>query len=972
MTKFGAMSIAGKINSLIFLIFFSISSYGQESTNLGIPHILNFTKQEYGAGIQNWDFTQDQNGVIFAANNEGLLSYDGTHWQLYPLPNKTIVRSVVAHNEEGRIYVGGQDEIGYFQKDEHGFLAYHSIKSKIPKKYRELADIWTLFEKEKQVYFISTNTIYCYTEDTVMVHPQTGAFPFLGKGEKTIVTQDTNGTIYTIEKDFNLSRIGQLPYELASIFEDGEEILMATVKNGLFSYSPDTGVRSWEGPTNSFLKDNRITRIKGLKNGFLAIGTALGGVVVLSKEGIPIYWIDKKAGLENNTIRSVYVDGNNNLWLGLDNGIAYISIADPVTFFYPDGALEGTSYAIEIFENNIYIGTTNGLYQNSWKSYYNPLRSRSSFQKIPGSEGQVWGLNIVNNELFLGHHEGAFIVENQDLRKINSDQGFWLFLADPADSSRILAGTYNGLYLIEKNENSNWEGKYNYDGFNESSRFVVSTTNGDFWISHPYRGVFKVRNDKSSKKLDVKAYGKQDGLPFNIGNHAFHIWGKTIVCSEKGIFEYVPSTDRFQPYEDLNNIFGSDTKVRRLFEDQQGNLWYITQEKIGCLKIEDQGLQKEVKNHELPGLHNQLMGGFELIYPHDSTNVFLGSEKGMIHINPGEIFDREYHFKTILKEIHLIKESDSLIFANQINGNNPDSSLLELSNRENSLRFLFSSTSFSPFQNISYQYQLQGFDEDWSSWSQNNSREYTNLPPGHYTFKVRSGIPDIYTSNTAYFSFYIQHPWYATPLAYGIYAFLILLGIAGLIWVPRKQFEKEKALIEQEKEQKVAFHQEEVRQSKEELMAVRNEKLNAEIEHKNRELASTTMHLLQKNELIQKLKTEVNRLRNYADGPEARKEFKRIMGLLNDDTHLDEEWEHFFFHFDQVHSDFFKRLKEKYPQLTPKDQKMCAYLRMNLSTKEIAPLMNISVRGVEISRYRLRKKLDLDTEVNLNEFMMEF
>jgi DNA-binding CsgD family transcriptional regulator len=170
----------------------------------------------------------------------------------------------------------------------------------------------------------------------------------------------------------------------------------------------------------------------------------------------------------------------------------------------------------------------------------------------------------------------------------------------------------------------------------------------------------------------------------------------------------------------------------------------------------------------------------------------------------------------------------------------------------------------------------------------------------------------------------------------------------------------------------VAYHKAEMKQSQEALIEVKNEKLNAEIEHKNKELATTTMHLLQKSELIQKLRTELDRLRRIAEKPEARKELKRIIGLLNDDNQLDVEWEQFFLHFDRVHSDFFKRLKEKHPQLTAKDQKLCAYLRMNLSTKEIAPLMNISVRGVEISRYRLRKKLDLSSDVNLNEFMMEF
>jgi len=97
-----------------------------------------------------------------------------------------------------------------------------------------------------------------------------------------------------------------------------------------------------------------------------------------------------------------------------------------------------------------------------------------------------------------------------------------------------------------------------------------------------------------------------------------------------------------------------------------------------------------------------------------------------------------------------------------------------------------------------------------------------------------------------------------------------------------------------------------------------------------------------------------------------------VQNTLKVDERLEDDWEKFSYHFDQVHSNFIKRLKQGYPNLTPKDQKLCAYLRMNLTSKEIAPLLNISVRGVEISRYRLRKKLSLNKEENLSEFMMSY
>ena len=185
--------------------------------------------------------------------------------------------------------------------------------------------------------------------------------------------------------------------------------------------------------------------------------------------------------------------------------------------------------------------------------------------------------------------------------------------------------------------------------------------------------------------------------------------------------------------------------------------------------------------------------------------------------------------------------------------------------------------------------------------------------------------------------------------------------IAALIFIPQKKFKKEKKILASAKAATDA-----------ELELVKTEKLKAEIDFKNSELASSTMHLVQKNETINKIRQEIQNVSKKVKNAEARKEFRKILSLFSDDERLEDEWENFSRHFDKVHTDFLKRMSSTYPQLTPKDKKLCAYLRMNLSTKEIAPLLNISVRGVEISRYRLRKKLELAGDTNLNEFMMSF
>jgi DNA-binding CsgD family transcriptional regulator len=156
-------------------------------------------------------------------------------------------------------------------------------------------------------------------------------------------------------------------------------------------------------------------------------------------------------------------------------------------------------------------------------------------------------------------------------------------------------------------------------------------------------------------------------------------------------------------------------------------------------------------------------------------------------------------------------------------------------------------------------------------------------------------------------------------------------------------------------------------------MHLRNESLQTEMKHKNKELANATLHLIQKNRTLTGLKNDLNKLLRSipADNPE-KQNVNNLLKKVNKDLRNEKNWELFNSYFDEVHQDFISRIKEKHSDLTPKELRMCAYLRMNISTKEIAPLMNISVRGVEISRYRLRKKLNLNRDENLTEYILSF
>lgn len=294
----------------------------------------------------------------------------------------------------------------------------------------------------------------------------------------------------------------------------------------------------------------------------------------------------------------------------------------------------------------------------------------------------------------------------------------------------------------------------------------------------------------------------------------------------------------------------------------------------------------------------------------------------------------------------------------------------QVGNNWRTIHFEFSSPLFGQQSNLEYSYRLKGFDDNWSEWSTKTDKEYTRLPAGNFSFevKVRNNLGN--ESAIASYSFKILPPWYQTSWAYLVYFLLSSVLLFFLYRWQQKKFITQQLKYEEEQKRLQYLYQLELSKTENELVALRNEKLQAEIDFKNSELATTAMHLVQKGELITTIKAELNQLMKVLNNEKAATELKRMIKVLGEDDKMDKDWAHFTQHFDKVHNDFVAGLKEKHPTITANELKLCAYLRMNLSTKEIAQLMNISVRGVEISRYRLRKKLGIPSEISLFDYLI--
>ncbi|MES2777237.1 MAG: triple tyrosine motif-containing protein [Bacteroidota bacterium] len=958
------------MKKLLLLFFLPLQLMAQNT--IGLPDITNFSRQAYSAGIQNWDIKQDKNGILYVANNEGLLTFDGRNWNLYPLPNRTNVRSVEV-GADNKVYVGGQDELGYFSPSGNGQLEYHSLTGLIPAKDKSFGDVWDIVSFNKSIYFRTINKIFKLTNEAINTFnaPQEWAFLCTCNGE--LYAQDYQNGIMIFKNDVWTPIQAKINIQardpVTSMMVMGKDsILVTTLKSGLHMMS-NAGISKLQTPNNALFETERIYAATPVNAEWVALATNNKGVYIADMKGNIIQHFSGTEGLQNNNVLSIFLDNQSNLWLGLDNGIDLVAYNSAIKQVNPM-LQDGSGYTTIIFGDRLFAGTSNGVYSVPLQPMKDLSFSIGDFAPVNNLRGQTWGFASINNQLLVGQHEGFSIIAGNTAEKISGNHGFWNFvpLSGSFPTAQMVAGNYQGLLFFDY-ANGRFSYAKHLPDFTESSRFIAIDKDDNIWVSHPYHGVYKVSKNSAGTYV-TSSYTDKNGLPSLLNNHVYKIRNEVLVGTEKGIYVYNAARDQFEPSAYYKKLLG-DQSIRYLKEDVQGNIWFIHEKNLGVADFSS----KEPAIIYLPELNNKMLSGFECIYAVDENNIFLGGVTGFYHINFEKYKKTTPALHLQVRAVKVSGKTDSLYFGGYFKDiNEPQiqdaAAIPKIKYGWKSIRLEFATSLFGYQSNMQYSYRLTGFDENWSSWAAQTEKEYTNLSAGNYTFevKVRNNFGN--ESAVASYSFKILPPWYLSVWAKILYFLLILAGVYAIYVWQKKKFKVQQAKYEAEQQRLRYIHDLELSKTAGELVALKNEKLEAEINFKNSELGSSAMHLVKKGELLSKIKSELAQVSKAIEKPEAVADLRKMIKTLNEDENMDKEWENFSSHFDKVHSDFLLALKEKHPTITPSELKLSAYLRMNLSTKEIAQLMNISVRGVEIGRYRLRKKLALATETSLFDYLI--
>jgi len=931
-------SVFSSICTITLIVFLYANSLAQEH-----PPVINYPPHVYNADNQNWMLTQAPDRTIYAANNKGLLAFNGSQWTLYPSPNETVMRGAKAVGD--RIYTGAYMDFGIWERDRTGVLKYTSISSLKKVQMIEDEHIWNIEQYKQYILFQSLDRIYIYDtqkEHIQAITPDGQVVRLFLVGDEFFFQVRGQG-VYTIVNGAAVPYNGSNLFKensLINVFNIGGQYIGVTATKGLYVFD-DVKTIPWDTFDNQLISEVNIYSAIRRSNGSIVLGTIENGVIQFSKEGELDYKIKKGNGLNNNTALALLEDKDQNLWVGLDAGIDCVNKFGPFSQYIDLKGTLGTIYAAAVSDGYLYLGTNQGL-------FFKRENTTAPFMRMEGMEGQVWDLSKINNTLFCGHNSGTFSITKENSRRISSVDGTWDIKKIPGQPNLLLQGNYNGLHVLEKKQGQ-WQLRNKIENFVHSSKHFEFVDTHTLLVSHEYKGVYEIR-------LDSLLYAANQVFKHNtasIGEHSSlsRLGEDVFYANNDGILRYSPEEHQFIRDDRLSTLFTKETFVTgKLIEDDQW-LWAFTQDNLVRISRDKLDGEYVMDRISLPSAYRNTVEGYEIFVRFRESEYLLGTSNGYIIVDTEYFSDKDYEISLNQGAVRNLSGEEQLI------------SVLEegdFSSEFNNVRFTYSVPEYDKFLTTQYAYQLDGLYDKWSSWNSSSSASFENLPYGDYTFRVKASINNKETVNAANFKFTIARPWYWSTLAIVLYIVLIIALFTVLNWFYKRYYRKQQELALDRSKRDMELK---ALENEKQIIQLNNANLKQDIDARNRELAVSTMNMVNKNKTLNTIKNALLKASKLAD-------IEDIIEIVDQTIENQEDWNFFEKAFNHADKDFFTKVKQEHPSLTANDLKLCVYLRLNMSSKEIAPLLNISSRSVEIKRYRLRKKLDLSREINLNDYFI--
>ena len=906
----------------LFLFFFITSQIHAQEL---LPFVENYNKSNYQGDNQIWNVVQGKDNAMYFANNHYLLRYDGVMWEKYTLPNKTIIRSIMIEGD--KIYSGSYKEFGYWYRKE-GKMHYVSITKKLRLfDEKDNEEIWKIFRFNGAIYFQSFNDVFIYNGK----HIQKIRFPFL---ISYCFVVDQNLYVASVEKGVFKMNAAQIANPkgwnvlkkcvVHAIEKYQNKTYVFTQKKGIFIVEKDGGLRPWNNPLNETLKDATINVARFIKNNKLVIGTGNRGVFIYDFKTDTFKNIDRNNVLMNNSILSIGLDKENDLWLGLDNGIAHVEVNSPVSIFYDNSGILGSVYSVATTSKGYLIASNHGIFEYDL----------GKFKMLPNTQGQAWNITKFDNKYIIGHNDGTFCYDNGSLIKTNNVSGGWN-LSKSSINNTCFQSTYSGILVYD--DISKLSEHKTIKDISKPIKYVAQNKKNEIFAADNYRGLYRVLYNDDYQTKKVENITQQSKIENDFGVKIFEFRKEILFLINNSWYTYNSITNKLEENELFNANFKDITDVVAIDEDHfmvlqdgilyhiyaRGNkfVWNIIQEKYYKGKLINDNLRIfKTQNHYLLNLDDGFIS-LQLKYEN--------KQNATVKI---EAFNNE----VLLPDDSKIKYNTELKI-NVISG-------IYGASKPNLFYKINKNKDFIPISD--------------------GLIVLNNLSSGYHSIIVYKHNGANYDKVSS-FDFKVAQPWY-----FSIWMILLYLLLIGTVlffyykWNKLRYIQKLKLQAEELKHQREILEMELKAENELNIQEYEKHILELELQTKSSEVAGKSLSIAKQSEMIENIQSILD---SEKDFNKLKSEIKKAIKINEVNKH---EWEIFETNLNQIHNEFIINLSKKFPNLTPKDIKLCVYLKMNLSSKEIAPLMNISFRGVELHRYRLRKKLNLSQEENLSKFLL--
>lgn len=931
-------------SSSISIWLYIILSFVCTSMSAAQPsvQITNYNYKNYKGGIQNWGITLSPENVLYTSNNNGLLRFNGNDWTLLEPGERSTVRAVRCIGE--RIYTAGDNNIGYWTHQANGEITYTSLLPLVNALGIKGETFWSIGETEGNIFFHSFGNIIRYDGEKMDYLMKNDCCVSLYQVGEQLFTQKCGGALMQIA--------GKERTELLELKEFCiDEAISNSDTKFMFQTAADEYIIGQSNGNLFTLKDNRLTPFLRLeneshipvridcgsiwKNEILAIGTIGDGLFLINlKNGQQTHYHSSQ--LQDLNIHGLCFADENFLWLSLDNGISSV-ILQPATYLWKTNTDIGTFFDATHFNGTTYVASNQGIY----------------LYEADGKKMQtsIYPLQFCNlkNELLCGTTTQLFKMKAgqssfEPFCNINGVRQFE-YIADRGDEY-IFLRSYSGISLLEYKDNT-WKYRSLLMGTEDYAQIMPENLH-TVWAIHPEKGIFRLRIDRELNRItDFENFSSIDSYANYNRISLFKVEDKILFATPKGIYMFDIAGKNFRRQEKISEEIQYLDKLQSVKPAYKNDIWVATDEELFLYHIADLSAQPLM---HWPFVDNELML-YDKHYNLKSINdsiTFVSTCEGTVVIN-SHMMNRSAArpHPLQIESFCFTDKNNALVYTDF---RQPE---IELPNTATNITI--QATTGLGTQATSLSYRLPGVGNDWSPWQTSGTIHFTNLPAGTYQLEIKDS-----NQNSLTIPILVSPPLYKRTWMIAIYI-LILLMIAVAIATYISERKRRILLRKYKKEQRLHT---------EELQKQAYEQLQEKVRNQESELKNRMRFLTQKQELLDSIAQEVETQKKELGDRYPNKLYQRLMRIIQEGATEKDKFLSFENYFVEVHYEFMLRMQKAHPTLSASELKFSCLLRANLSTKEISVIMGIALRSVELKKYRLKQKLNLDANSSLTSYIL--